>query len=66
MCLMPKENHVTNLTFILILFLSKIPEMDFREMGWGGMDWLNLAQEKDSCEHGNETSGSIKRWKTLA
>jgi hypothetical protein len=20
--------------------------MDFREMGWGGMDWINLAQDK--------------------
>jgi hypothetical protein len=31
--LVPKENHVANLTFILILFLSDIPEMDLREMG---------------------------------
>jgi hypothetical protein len=22
-------------------------KMDLREMGWGGMDWINLAQERD-------------------
>jgi hypothetical protein len=21
--------------------------MDLREIGWGGMDWINLAQDKD-------------------
>jgi hypothetical protein len=21
--------------------------MDFREIGWGGMDWIDLAQDKD-------------------
>jgi hypothetical protein len=30
---------------------------DLRETGWGGMDWINLAQDKGSCEHGNEPSG---------
>jgi hypothetical protein len=22
-------------------------KMDFTEIGWGGMDWINLAQERD-------------------
>jgi hypothetical protein len=22
-------------------------KMDLREVGWGGMDWINLAQDKD-------------------
>jgi hypothetical protein len=22
-------------------------KMDFREVGWGGMDWINLAQDRD-------------------
>jgi hypothetical protein len=22
-------------------------KMDLREIGWGGMDWINLAQERD-------------------
>jgi hypothetical protein len=22
-------------------------KMDFREIGWGGMDWINLAQDRD-------------------
>jgi hypothetical protein len=38
-------------------------KMDLREIGWDGMDWINLAQDRDSgvsCEHGNEPSGSIK------
>jgi hypothetical protein len=21
--------------------------MDFREIGWGGMDWIDLAQDRD-------------------
>jgi hypothetical protein len=38
--------------------------MDLSEIGWGGMDWIHLAQDRSqwlsSCEHGNEPSGSIK------
>jgi hypothetical protein len=40
--------------------------LDVREIGWGGMDWIHLAQDREqfegSCELGNETSGSIKCW----
>jgi hypothetical protein len=32
--------------------------MYFREMGWEGVNWMHLVV--GSCEHGNETSGSIK------
>jgi hypothetical protein len=32
-------------------------------MGLAGMDWIDLAQ--DSCEPGNEPSGSIKCWEFL-
>jgi hypothetical protein len=43
--------------------------MDLREIGWGGMDWIDLAQDKDqwggSCEHSNEPSSSIKYWEIL-
>jgi hypothetical protein len=31
--------------------------MDLREIGWGGMDWIDLAQDR---EHSNEPSCSIK------
>jgi hypothetical protein len=24
-------------------------KMDLREVGWGGMDWINLAQDRDRC-----------------
>jgi hypothetical protein len=33
-------------------------KMDLREIGWGGMDWIYLAQDRDQwrtlCEYGNE------------
>jgi hypothetical protein len=24
-------------------------KMDLREVGWGGMDWINLAHDRDRC-----------------
>jgi hypothetical protein len=39
-------------------------EMDLREMEIDGANWIRLAREgqmADFCEHGNETSGSIKQ-----
>jgi hypothetical protein len=43
--------------------------MDFREIGWDGTDWIDLAQDRGpmegSCEHGDEPSGSIKCWEVL-
>jgi hypothetical protein len=35
-------------------------KMDLRGIGFGDVDWIHLAQDRGSCEHGNETSGSIK------
>jgi hypothetical protein len=37
--------------------------MDFIEIGWGGIDWIHLAQYgpvAGSCEHCNKPSGSKK------
>jgi hypothetical protein len=34
-------------------------KIDLREIGWDGMDWIDLA------EHGNEPTGSIKCWEVL-
>jgi hypothetical protein len=31
--------------------------MGLRKIGWDGMDWIDLAQDRDSCgscEHGDE------------
>jgi hypothetical protein len=39
-------------------------KMDLRELGWDGMDWIGLAQDRE-CEHGNEPSVSIKCWEVL-
>jgi hypothetical protein len=39
--------------------------MDLREMGYDNMDWINLPEDKGSCEHGNELLGSIKVWEIL-
>jgi hypothetical protein len=38
-------------------------KIDLREIWFGDVDWIHLAQDKDrwsSCEHGDEPSGSIK------
>jgi hypothetical protein len=38
-------------------------KMDLREIGWYGMDWIDLAQDKHhwrACEHSNDPLGSIK------
>jgi hypothetical protein len=44
-------------------------KMDLKETGRNGMDWIDLVQElgplEGSCEHDNESSGSIKCWEVL-
>jgi hypothetical protein len=43
--------------------------MDIVEVGWGDVDWIGLAQDRNRwrncCEFGIEPSGSIKRWETI-
>jgi hypothetical protein len=43
--------------------------MDLREIGWGSMDWINLAEDRDQwralVNTRNELSGSIKCWNIL-
>jgi hypothetical protein len=43
--------------------------MDLGEIGWGGMDWIDLAHDRDQwralVNNGNEPSGSIKCWESL-
>jgi hypothetical protein len=44
-------------------------KIDLREIGWDGMDWIDLVQNRDHwgglCEHGNESSGSLICWEFL-
>jgi hypothetical protein len=39
-------------------------KMDLREIEWDGMDWIELAQDRDQwralVKHGDEPSGSLK------
>jgi hypothetical protein len=39
-------------------------KMDLLEIGWGGVDWVGLAQDRveRSCECGYEPLGSVKCW----
>ena len=30
--------------------------MDLKEIGWKGMNWITLAQDRDCCEQDNEPS----------
>jgi hypothetical protein len=44
--------------------------MDRGEIVWGGVDWIDRAQDRDyivesSCELSNKLPGSIKCWKTI-
>jgi hypothetical protein len=48
--------------------LVRKPEgrMELGEVGWGDVDWIGLAQDRNSCcEFGIEPSGSIKCWETI-
>jgi hypothetical protein len=36
-----------------------------REIGWDGMDWIDMGQVEGYCEHGYKPSGSIKCWEIL-
>jgi hypothetical protein len=38
--------------------------MDLGEVGWGDVDWIGLAQDRNS-EFGIEPSGSMKCWETI-
>jgi hypothetical protein len=43
-------------------------KMDLGEIGWGGMDGIDLSQDRDqegSCKHGKEPSSSITFWEIL-
>jgi hypothetical protein len=39
--------------------------MDLGEVGWGDVDWIDLAQGRNSSEFGIESSGSIKCWEII-
>jgi hypothetical protein len=37
-------------------------KIDLIEIGWDGMDWIDLVQGRALVNTGNEPSGSIKCW----
>jgi hypothetical protein len=39
--------------------------MDLREIGWDGIDWIDIAQDRDQWMVLVEPSGSIRCWKIL-
>jgi hypothetical protein len=43
--------------------------IDLEEVGWGDVDWIGLAQDRNRwescCEFGIELSGSMKCWETI-
>jgi hypothetical protein len=42
--------------------------MDLREIGWDGVDWIDVAQDRDQWRalvNTIEPSGSIKCWEVL-
>jgi hypothetical protein len=44
--------------------------LDLREIGWDGMDWIDLLEDRDQRRAAvntviNNTSGSIKCWEVL-
>jgi len=41
-------------------------KMDLQEVGWGSMDWIDMAQDRDRCKRCNKLSGSIKYGKFLS
>jgi hypothetical protein len=40
-------------------------KVDLRETGWGGMDWIDLAQNRDYWRYLMKTFGFIKCWEVL-
>jgi hypothetical protein len=40
-------------------------KMDLREIGWGGVDWIHLAEDRGPCEHDNKLSGYVNYWRIL-
>jgi hypothetical protein len=47
------------------LRLVDIIKTDIVEIGWGGVDWLDLARDRYMGMR-NDNSGSIKCWETVA
>jgi hypothetical protein len=43
-------------------------KMGLRELGWGGMDWIHLAQDRNrwrALMNNNEPTDSVKCWEVV-
>jgi hypothetical protein len=53
-----------NFTFTFTFRWEDNIKITLREIGWEGVEWIHLAQDRDqwrdSCQRGNEPSGSTK------
>jgi hypothetical protein len=52
--------------FAFTVFIIHI-KIDFGEIGWGGVNWIGLAQDKveSSCECSNEPTDSMECWEVI-
>jgi hypothetical protein len=65
--LLSSDTHRKPVTSFIRRWADNI-KIDFREIGWDGVDWFDLAEDRDrwrALVNTAESSGSIKCWEVL-